>query len=80
MATNPVFPSSRLRLIDGAIVRTNPVSFLLALLLALTLGLSAVDIQREKVLQHEMVSAGQTAIVTMENHALLDGRGKWGGY
>ncbi len=44
----------------------------IALLLALVLGLTAIDIQHQRLL--EATAAGES------QRAALDGRGKWGGY
>lgn len=58
--------------------RTRPntgfVLTLIALLLALVLGIGAADIQRERGL------AEGAAQGTGQHEPILDGRGKWGGY
>ncbi|MEM7043801.1 MAG: hypothetical protein AAF543_13405 [Pseudomonadota bacterium] len=69
MATNTVFPTTR------TVDQTDPSVGLavLALLLALILGFSAADIQRERTVNSPVSSGDADA-------GILDGRGKWGGY
>ncbi|MEM8950071.1 MAG: hypothetical protein AAGA21_05145 [Pseudomonadota bacterium] len=70
MVTNTIFPLAR-----PACQTDNSAGLaVLALLLALTLGLSAADIQRERVSKAQAVSSAGTDM------KILDGRGKWGGY
>ena len=74
MATNHLLPSAHA---DGlARMRTTRGIglALLAFLLALTLGLSAADIQRQRAADAQAAASGETEL------RILDGRGKWGGY
>lgn len=73
MATNLALPSSHLGRQDQTEPKAGFVLTTLALLLALILGLSAVDIQRQQALE-----AGATQ-ATSQDTSVLDGRGKWGG-
>ena len=72
MATNLALSASDRRH-DQTEAKAGVVLTTLALLLALTLGLSAVDIQRQQTL-----TAG-TASASSQDTPILDGRGKWGG-
>ncbi|MGI9507490.1 MAG: hypothetical protein ACR2RE_31010 [Geminicoccaceae bacterium] len=74
MATNLAFPSSQLGRHGHTEPKAGFVLTTLALLLALILGLSAVDIQRQQVLNAGSVQAAA------QGTNPLDGRGKWGGY
>ena len=69
MATNLALSASD-RQHDQTEPKAGVVLTTLALLLALTLGLSAVDIQRQQTL---------TASAISQDTPILDGRGKWGG-
>ncbi len=48
--------------------------FFVAAILALLIGLSAVDIQRDRS------TAAHQAENPVQGNVILDGRGKWGGY
>ncbi len=72
MATNLALPASDLRR-DQTEPKAGVAMTALALLLALTLGLSAVDIQRQQV-----QNAG-ASLAASQDTPILDGRGKWGG-
>ena len=70
MATNSVFPTRPLER-RGIPSGKTVVLTVLAFLLALTLGLSAVDLNRP---------APDTAAGSQSDQPVLDGRGKWAGY
>ena len=70
MATETVFSSTRPAGGSDATIGLTIIAFLLAL----TLGFSAADIQRERAIGAQATNATTPAA------AALDGRGKWGGY
>lgn len=74
MATNHALPRTRLETGDDSQSYTRFGHIALALVLALVLGFSAIDIQRQRAADLS-VSDGAS-----EQERLLDGRGKWGGY
>lgn len=74
MATDHALPFARPERHDHARHDATIGLTVLALLLALTLGFSAADIQRER-----MLDAGHTGVLH-EGQRPLDGRGKWAGY
>jgi hypothetical protein len=71
MATNHVIASARLESRDARAPKTGYGLIAIAFLLAIVLGLGAVDVQRERAL--EAAAADPVS-------STLDGRGKWGGY
>ncbi len=73
MATNQIVADARLESQSDASPKAGFGLAVIAFLLALVLGLSAVDIQRQRTLDP---SPSDKAV---PSQTIVDGRGKWGG-
>lgn len=73
MATNQIVAAARLERRDGAAPKADLGLAAIAFLLALVLGLSAVDIQRQRI------SDPSPSEKAVPSQTIIDGRGKWGG-
>lgn len=74
MATNRDIIASSFEQRNAVVSEPTAGLAVVAFLLVLILGFSAIDIQRQHALDVDHADG------LLQEHGLLDGRGKWGGY